>query len=259
MSRPGESRPPFEDETIYYWGQFVALVVAETFEQAQDAAFHVHVEYEEQRPEVRVDEPPHPAVAKHGPADKQFESASAKYSRGDADSAFEQAEVKLDQTYFTPVETHNPMEMHGTIAVWDRQDKLTLYETSQGVVNHHNVASQVLGMPLESIEVISPFVGSGFGCKLFPWPHSWLAAAGAKYVKRPVKVAVPRSLMFTTVGHRPMIQQRIRLGCLERRQTGGVHRVTCCSSTSKVDAYLEDCVEPASMLYSCPNVGAVQY
>jgi xanthine dehydrogenase YagR molybdenum-binding subunit len=258
MSRPGESRPPFEDENIYYHGQFVALVVAETFEQAQDAASHVRMEYEEEKPLTRFDQlPAEPVVAKHGPGDKEYEAAAAKYNRGDADGAFEQAPVKLDQIYITPIETHNPMEMHGTIAVWDKQ-KLTLYETSQGVVNHHNVASQVLGLPLESIEIISPFIGSGFGCKLFPWPHSWMAAIGARAVKRPVKVAVPRSLMFTTVGHRPMTQQRIRLGATQDGKLVSFMSDVR-QSTSEVDPYMEDCVEPVSMLYSCPNVGAAQY
>ena len=156
-SRPGESRPPFEDENIYYYGQFVALVIAETFEQAQDAVSHVRVEYDAKHPAVRLED-----------GEKQ-DKANANYSRGDFNSAFEQAEFKLEETYITPIEVHNPMEMHGTIAVWDEEkDKFTLYESSQGVVNHHNVASQVLGMSPESIQIISPFIGSGFGCKLFP-------------------------------------------------------------------------------------------
>ena len=79
-------------------------------------------------------------------------------------------------------------------------------------MNHHNVASQVLGMPLEDIDVISRFIGSGFGCKLFPWPHSWLAAVAAKKLNRPVQFAIPRSLMFTAVGHRPSVEQHIRIG-----------------------------------------------
>ncbi|MGA7219790.1 MAG: xanthine dehydrogenase family protein molybdopterin-binding subunit [Candidatus Sulfotelmatobacter sp.] len=246
-SRPGESRPPFEDDSIYYFGQYVALVIADTFEQAQDAASHVHVEYDAKRPVVRLDE------------GEKSASAKANYSRGDAEAALRQAEVTLDETYVTPVQVHNPMEMHGTIAVWDEdKDKLTLYESSQGVVNHHNVASQVMGLPLESIEVISPFIGSGFGCKLFPWPHSWLAAMGARRVKRPVKVAVPRILMFTTVGHRPTIQQRIRIGATrDGKLTAFTNEIL--QSTSKVDEFLEDCVDPTAMLYSCPNVSAVQH
>src|SRR5438128_11714861 len=105
----------------------------------------------------------------------------------------------------------------------------------------------MLGMPLESIEVISPFIGSGFGCKLFPWPHAWLAAVGARKVGRPVKVVVPRTLMFTTVGHRPTTQQRIRLGATrDGRLVSFMSDVL--QSTSKIDEFLEDCVEPVSML-----------
>ncbi|MCU1307110.1 MAG: Periplasmic aromatic aldehyde oxidoreductase, molybdenum binding subunit YagR [Acidobacteriaceae bacterium] len=246
MSRPGENRPPFEDEIVYYYGQFVALVVAETFEQAQDAASHVHVQYDAKRPLVRLDQ----AAIPNKPPDAQS-------SRGNAETAFQQAPVKLDATYVTPVETHNPMEMHGTIAVWEG-DRLILYETSQGVVNHHNVASQVLGMPLESIHIISPFVGSGFGDKLFPWPHSWLAAVGAKQVKRPVKVAVPRTLMFTTVGHRPNIRQRVRLGATQDGKLVATMNDVL-QHTSMVHDYLENCVDATSMLYSCANLNAVQH
>jgi xanthine dehydrogenase YagR molybdenum-binding subunit len=246
MSRPGESRPPFEDDKVYYYGQFVALVVANTFEQAQDAAAHVRVQYDTRKPLVRMDQAPAPT-----------KPPNTKYDRGSAESAFQQAAVKLDATYTTPVETHNPMEMHGTIAMWEGE-KLTLYETTQGVVNHHNVASQVLGVPLENIHVISRFVGSGFGCKLFPWPHSWLAAMAARHVKRPVKVSVPRILMFTTVGYRPITRQHIRLGATQDGKLVSLMNDVM-QNTSFVDEYLEDCVDADSMLYSCPNVSAVQH
>ncbi|MBA3913962.1 MAG: xanthine dehydrogenase family protein molybdopterin-binding subunit [Acidobacteriales bacterium] len=248
QSRPGESRPPFEDDTVYYYGQFVALVVAQTFEQAQAAASQVHVDYESKPPIVRLEEAAQPVG-----------EPQAKQARGDAEAAYQQAPVKLDATYVTPVETHNPMEMHATIAVWDKgKQKMTLYETSQGIVNHRNVASQVLGMPPESVQVISRFIGSGFGCKLFPWPHSWLAAVASHQLERPVKVSVPRSLMFTTVGHRPLIEQRVRLGATQDgKLLATINEVR--QSTSFVDAYLEDCVDPVSMLYSCPAVKGVQH
>ena len=245
-SQAGEIRPPFEDEHIYYYGQFVALVIADTFEQAQDAAAHIEVEYEAQQPLVRLEHAPGPS-----------KPPEAQYARGNAAAALQQAAVQLDVTYITPVTTHNPMEMHGTIAMWDN-GKLTLYETTQGVVNHHNVAAQMLGMPRESIEIISPFVGSGFGGKLFPWPHSWLAALGARHIGRPVKVALPRTLMFTTVGHRPRTQQRLRLGATpDGNLVAIMHDVL--QHTSMVDDYLEDCIEPTSMLYSCPHVTGVQH
>lgn len=247
MSRPGESRPPFEDENVYYYGQYVALVVAETFEQARDAAHHVKVSYETGKPLVLMNQ---------SSGDASERPPNEQYSRGEAESAYQQAPVKIDYTYITPVETHNPMEMHGTLAVWEG-DRLTLYESSQGVVNHHNVASQVLGLPLENIDVISRFIGSGFGCKLFPWPHSWLAAMAAKKVQRPVQFAIPRSLMFSCVGHRPSVEQHVRLGATSDGRLmallNDIH-----SDTSFVDDYLEDCVDPTSMLYSCPNVAAQQ-
>jgi xanthine dehydrogenase YagR molybdenum-binding subunit len=255
MSRPGESRPPFEDENIYYFGQYVALVVADTFEQAQDAAAHIKVSYQAKKPIMRFSQSPEQAQA--GGSDVNVSPAKANYSRGNAESAYQQAPVKIDFTYVTPVETHNPMEMHGTVAVWEGS-RLSLYESSQGVVNHHNVASQVLGMPLESIDVVSRFIGSGFGCKLFPWPHSWLAAMAAKKVERPVQFAIPRSLMFTCVGHRPRVEQHIRMGAMaDGKLTALINEVR--NDTSFVDDYLEDCVDPTSMLYSCPNVSAEQH
>jgi xanthine dehydrogenase YagR molybdenum-binding subunit len=245
LSRPGESRPPFEDANVYYYGQFVALVVANTFQQAQDAAANVRVTYDERPPLVLLNQAPPSSI-----------TLAVKYSRGDADSAFQKAPVQLDATYTTPTETHNPMEMHATIAVWNK-DKVTLYESSQGVVNHHNVMSEMLGLPLENIEIISKFIGSGFGGKLFPWPHSLLAAVAARKVGRPVKVSVPRTLMFTTVGHRPAIQQRMRLGATADGKLVSFQN-DILQHTSLVDDYVEDCTQVSSLLYSCPNNTAIQ-
>ena len=244
-SRPGESRPPFEDDEVYYYGQFVALVVADTFERAQAAAAKVKVKYNERKPDVSTDglSPKDPARVKH--------------ERGNVDAALSSSSVKLDVTYVTPTETHNAMEMHGTIAWW-KKDKLTLYESSQGVVNHRNVAAEMLAIPRESVEVISRFIGSGFGSKLFPWPHSWIAALASKRLGRPVKVSVPRSLMFTTVGHRPFTRQRIRLGAGQDGKLVAFHHEIF-QPTSMVDDYVENCVEATSMLYSCPNVRGEQY
>ncbi|HXN20681.1 MAG TPA: xanthine dehydrogenase family protein molybdopterin-binding subunit [Candidatus Binatus sp.] len=246
LSRPGESRPPFEDENIYYYGQFVALVVADTFQQAQDAAAKVQVTYDEKAPLVLLNQ-----------ATPSNTTLANKYYRGDADSAFPKAPVQLDQTYTTPTETHNPMEMHATIAVWNK-DKVTLYESSQGVVNHHNVMSEMLGIPLENIEVISRFIGSGFGGKLFPWPHSLLAAVAARKIGRPVKVSVPRTLMFTTVGHRPAVQQRMRLGATQDGKLVSFQN-DILQHTSLVDDYVEDCTQVSSLLYSSPNNMAIQH
>ena len=243
-SRASEARPPFEDDNVYYYGQYVALVVANTFEQAKAAADAVKVQYSAQKPSVSFDDGPIP------------ERPRVHYTRRDADQAFESAPVKVDETYEIPVETHNPMEMHATIAVWDG-DKVTLYETTQGVMNHQQVMSEMLGIPLERILVISPFQGSGFGGKLFPWPHSLLAAVGAKKVNRPVKVQVPRSLMFTTVGHRPMTRQHMRIGATQDGKLVSIQHDVI-QPTSMVDTYVEACTGVTTMLYSCDNVAAQQ-
>lgn len=244
-SRTSESRPPFEDNTVYYYGQFVALVVANTFQQAQDAAYHVKVQYETQKPLTRMSD-----------EGASVEAKGRDYSRGDAESAFAIAPVKLDATYVTPTETHNPMEMHGTIAVWNG-DKVTLYETTQGVMNHQGVMSQTLGVPIDDVHVISPFCGAGFGGKLFPWPHSFMAAVAARRLGRPVKVSVPRDLMFTTVGHRPLTEQHVRLGATaDGKLVSIVHEVK--NPTSQIDDFMERCIEPTGFLYSCANVKASQ-
>jgi xanthine dehydrogenase YagR molybdenum-binding subunit len=241
-----EGRLPFEDNKVYYYGQYVALVVADTFERGQDAAAHVKVNYQTQKPVARMSEVKTPL----GPAHRHYE-------RGDAETAFNNAPVKVDGVYVTPTETHNPMEMHGTIAVWSG-NKVTLYETTQGVVNHQGVMSQMLGVPLESVHVISPFVGSGFGGKLFPWPHSLLAAMAARQLKRPVKVSVPRNLMFTAVGHRPLTEQHIRLGASQDGQLQAIiHEVK--NPTSLVDDYMENATGSTSTMYSCPNVKTAQW
>ena len=243
-SRAGEVRPPFEDDNVYYYGQFVALVVANTFAQAQEAAAKVKIDYQAKMPIVDVGDAPTPSPPR------------IHYSRGDAAPAFASAPVKVDQTYVIPTETHNPMEMHATIAAWDG-DKLTLYETTQGVVNHQHVMSEMLGTPLDRITVISPFCGSGFGGKLFPWPHSLLAAVAAQQVRRPVQVQIPRDLMFTTVGHRPLTQQHMRIAAThDGKLTALLHDVQ--QPTSSVDFYVEGCTGVTSMLYSCPNVDAHQ-
>jgi len=181
-----ESRPPFDDDKIYYWGQYVAVVVAETLEQAKAAAQSVKVDYDAETPDVRTD------------LGAGFEGKrESSWRRGDSDRALAEAPVVIDQTYVTPVETHNPMEMHGTVAVWDGEN-YTLYESTQGVVNHRTVMSEVLGVPRENVRVISRFIGSGFGGKLFPWPQSTMAAVAARKLKRPVRWIADRTEGFQT-------------------------------------------------------------
>jgi len=244
--RNSESRPPFEDETVYYWGQYVAAVVAETFEQAQAAAAAVHVEYEPAT--FSVDS----SLSDSLPQEGQPGGPRVLSHRGDTDTAFASAAVTVDEVYITPVETHNPMEMHATVAVWDGR-KYTLYESSQGVMNHQNVLSQVLGEPKENVEVISRFIGSGFGGKLFPWPHSAIAAAASRKLNRPVKLTLSRKMMFSNSGHRPRTQQRMRLGAAPDGKLVSLQQ-DYRNHTNYGDDIRENCGEATPFLYSTPNL-----
>lgn len=238
-----ERRTPFEDDLVSYPGQFVALVVAETFEQARTAALYVHVEYTET-----------PAIKNLADAlqKKGAREGGRGHSRGDPSAAWEAAATRFDQTYTTPVETHSPMEMHATTAYW-RDGKLYVYEGSQGVVNHRNVLANVFNLPPDRVEVHAPFIGSGFGSKLWPWPHSIAACAAAKAVQRPVQLMLPRAQMFTTVGHRPETIQRVRLATDADGKLVSIRHESF-NSTSVTDAYTEACGGVTRSLYSCPNV-----
>src|SRR5437867_1985094 len=172
--------------------------------------------------------------------------------RGDADAAFASAPVKLDQTYVTPAETHNPLELHATTAIWDGST-LTLYESSQGVVNLRGVLAQMFGLPKENVRVITKFVGSGFGGKLWPWTQCPLAAAAARQLGKPVKLVLSRKMMFQSVGHRPRTQQRVRLGATPDGTLVALHH-DYVYHRSILDAHHEDCGETTPFQYSVPNL-----
>jgi xanthine dehydrogenase YagR molybdenum-binding subunit len=235
-----ESRPPFEDEIIYYGGQYVAAVVAETMEQAKAAADAVHVEYVTETPNVARD------------LSDGWKTLKAESHRGDAEKAFAAAPVKVDETYITPVETHNPIELHASVAVWDGK-KFTLYETTQSLLNHQAVMAQFLGVPNENVQIVMKFLGSGFGGKLWPWTHAPLAAAAARELNRPVKAVVSRRMMFSNVGHRPRTQQRIRLGAAPDGKLLSLHH-DYVNDTSMVSDYDEGCGEATPYIYSCANL-----
>ncbi|HEY3703729.1 MAG TPA: xanthine dehydrogenase family protein molybdopterin-binding subunit [Terracidiphilus sp.] len=235
-----EVRSAFEDEVIRHWGQYVAVVVAETLEQASAGAAAVKVEYEAQTPNVNM---------KLGDYDGKRKSVS---KRGDPDAAFASAPVKVDAVYNTPVETHNPIELHASVAVWDG-DSVTMYETSQGVVNHRVVMAQTLGLPLENVRVITRFLGSGFGGKLFPWPHAAMAAVAARRLDRPVKLSVTRRMMFSSVGYRPHTEQHVKLGATREGKLLAL-RHDYLNNTSLLDDFDEGCGEATPHLYSVANL-----
>ncbi|MFL6577313.1 MAG: xanthine dehydrogenase family protein molybdopterin-binding subunit, partial [Povalibacter sp.] len=241
--RIDEKRPPLEDDVIRYYGQYVAVVVAQTLEQARAAAEQVKVSYRSERAQISR------KLLNATPAP---EAGSDKSKRGDVEGALQKAAVKLDETYSTPVETHNPIELHASVAVYDGKS-FTLYETSQAVVNHRDVMARMLGVPTEQVKVITKFLGSGFGGKLWPWPHALLAAACARNLKRPVKLVVTRQMMFYSTGHRPVTDQRIRLGAESSGKLIALSQEYA-NHTAISDDYSEDCGEATPFMYSTPNL-----
>jgi xanthine dehydrogenase YagR molybdenum-binding subunit len=184
-----ERRPPFEDDVVRYYGQYIALAVGDTFEAAKAAADAVRVTYDKNKPNVendlKADDDPEVVATSYGPEPR------LQSERGDADAAFASAPVKLDQTYVTPAETHNPIELQGATAIWDGS-MLTIYEESQAIFNMRGVLAQMFGLPKENVRIITKFVGSGFGSKLWPWTHCPLAAAAARQLGKPVKLVLSR-------------------------------------------------------------------
>ena len=236
-----------QDPQIAYADQPIAVVVADTLERAQHAASLLVVKYTNEAAVATIEQ-----ALGSASTPKSFNHGKPDWSRGSVEVGLVQAKFKLEQTYTTPNQNHNPMEPHGTIAVW-HGDELTLYDSTQGIFGCRDRISEVFGIPKEKVRVINQFVGGGFGSKGTPWSHTALAAMSAKLVNRPVKLAVTRQQMFSLVGHRPHTIQNIALGCdAEGKLTAVRHDVI--SETSRFDEFVEPSALQSRMLYECANI-----
>src|SRR5262249_21493944 len=148
-------------------------------------------------------------------------------------------------------EHHNPMEPHATVAEW-RDGRLTVYDSTQYISGVREVLAATFRVPKESVRVISPFVGGGFGCKGSTWSHVVLAAMAAREAKRPVKLVLDRTQMFGPVGGRPCTEQRIAVGAKKTGELVAVrHEVV--SHTAFMEDFMEPSAMPTRSLYACPN------
>ena len=188
---------------IEHYHQAVAVVVADTFEQARAAAQLIRIDYARAKGAYDL-----AAAKSSAPLAKGEGSSSA---RGDFSSAFATAPVKLDETYTTPDQSHAMMEPHASIAAWDG-DKVTIWTSNQMIAWGAGDVAKTLGLKREQVRLISPYIGGGFGGKLFVRADAILAALGAKAAKRPVKLALQRPLVMNNTTHRPATIQRIRIG-----------------------------------------------
>ena len=255
------STRPLSSPEVQYNGQYVAMVVAETFEQARHAASLVKVTYDIRPPleELRQggaekDRPP-VALNRELPraeTPKEVREKPPQKKRGDAEKAFADAEVRIDHTYTTPWETHNPMEPHATMAIWEG-DKLTVYDASQNVYGVRKMLAKAFEIPPENVRVICKFVGGAFGCKGLAWPHVPLTVAAAKAVGRPVKVALERHDMFTDVGYRSPTIQRVALGANREGKLAAIIHSGFSQSLIK-DPYAEPFTDPTGTMYATENI-----
>jgi xanthine dehydrogenase YagR molybdenum-binding subunit len=224
-------------------GQPIALVVADTYERAVHAASLVKVVYEKETYETDFE--------KNLNNDKLLKSRG-EYTRSEKD-AWKNAEVKQEAEYFIPIETHNPMEMHSTVAWWQEGDQLTVYDKSQGPKVVQGELSRLFAIPEKNIKVITEYVGGAFGSALRSWPHVHAAVIASKKIKRPVKVILNREQMFTMVGYRPACWQKIGIGASANgKLTGITHHAV--SNTSAYEDFTEGISSVSQYLYDCPNV-----
>lgn len=236
-----------QDERVRYNGQPIALVIADTLERATDAASLVKVRYSGTRaPTLDMH-----ANKKAGYAPPPGFGGQPDSKRGNVQAGLAQADVTVDAQYTTPIENHNPMEPHATIAAWEG-GRLTVWDASQYVIGARDSLAGVFGVTSDSVRVVSHFVGGGFGCKGLMWSQVPLAAMAAREVSRPVKLVLTRRQMYGPVGARPQTEQHVVLGA-KRDGTLTAVRHDSVSHTSRFEDYTESCANVTRMLYATPN------
>lgn len=245
-----ENRLPLSDLKIHYAGQHIAVVIAETMEQARHAATLLRVDYHIDPAVLNLNDP---AAEKEWPKeDKQ--SNKLQLEKGEVDAALARTGVVVvKQTYSTPVETHNPMEMSATVAYWEGE-KLTVWDATQSIISRQKSLAAIFDLKPENVRVISPFVGGAFGCKGDQWPHAVLAAVASRAVGRPVKIMLTRAQMFTSCGHRPPTEQTLTLGATPDGRLVAVRHETSMAD-SAIGKHIEPCgMGSSAVMYATPNL-----
>ena len=244
-STAGEPFRIFQNAQIYFAGQPIAVVVADTYERALYAASLVKLVYNSMEHKTSVEANRDKVALPKSPR-------YANYLRGEA-NAYKHAAIKIEAEYIIPIEVHNPLELHATIALWDGEDKVTVYEKTQGVKSTQRSITEAFKLKEENVQVNSDYVGGGFGSGLRTWPHTIAAVLTAKKVNKPVKLVLSRSQMFTMVGYRPYSWQKMGLGATpDGKLTGITHEAI--SETSTYEEFTDRTVDLSKMLYACPNV-----
>ena len=232
-----------QDTNVIFNGQPIAVVVARSLPEAEMAAKLLRIEYKDQPAKLDFN-----ALLKNARPPKRGGTSR----RGDPDASLAKAAVVIDQIYSTPIQNHNPMEPHATIASWNG-DKLHVYDATQGISGVQGSLARAFSIPPENIRVECPYTGGGFGCKGYVWSQTILAAIAAKVAQRPVKLVLGRDQMFGPVGSRPNTYQHIKLaassdGKLLLQQ----HDSTC--YTSLISDWVESAAGQTALLYDSESL-----
>lgn len=240
----GQKFLPMQSDRIEYAGQHIALVIADTLEQATYAASLVDVQYE-------ADEA---VTALEDALDQAYDIELPFEPRGDPDQSFADAPVKIDAKYTTPVNHHNPIEPLTTTAVWDGK-QLTVYTPTQWVLGTQYALADQLQLSHDQVRVVSKYVGGSFGCKISCWPHTTLAALATRELDRPVNVELTRAQMYSSNGYRTPSNQRVRVGASEDGELAVlIHDAV--TQTPPTEDWVEfSLLSATSMLYECPDFG----
>ena len=242
---------PLYDDRIRYSGQPIALVVAEEPEIARFAASLVRVAYDEEPHATDIYRQQEGAFALGAPANSAEAAFALPMPRGAAEKALAAADVRHQGEYYVPIEHHNPMEPFASTVIWNGGGKLTVYDKTQGVQNVQRYLCGVFGMKPEDVQVMSPFMGGGFGSGLRPQFQVVLASLAARALQRSVRVVLTRQQMFA-LGYRPAMIQRIALGA---NTSGTLEAMTheAITVTSQYERFYRQETGWSGLLYTCPN------
>ncbi|MEO5911973.1 MAG: xanthine dehydrogenase family protein molybdopterin-binding subunit [Pelobium sp.] len=232
----------FYTNQVYFAGQPIALIIADTYERAVYAASLVKVNYEKAKNLTDLDKNLENAIPAGG----------KDYLRNQED-AYKNAPVYLEAEYHQPNNIHNPMELGSITAHWEANDRLTVYDKTQGVFGSQRHYASLYDLDSKNVRVIAPYVGGAFGMALHTWPYQDAAVIGAKLTNRPLKLMLTRMQMFTMVGYRPETKQFIGIGASEDGVLQGItHKAW--GVTSTFDNFTEGTVGASQFMYKCPNV-----
>jgi xanthine dehydrogenase YagR molybdenum-binding subunit len=241
------AKKPLDGNRVDYGGDYVAMIVAETFENAREAAQRLIVHYDAQLPTATMDQPGI-EIVEASKVNKRREIPKA----GNADEALAQSEVVLDEQYYTPTQHHNPIELFSTTCVWNG-DELTVYEPSQFVIGMKHGLAQQLAIDPAKVKAISPFIGGAFGSKGSITPRTVLVAMAARQLNRPVKLVATRDQGFTIATYRAETKHHIKLGA-DRSGKLKAYWHEAWEMSSRPDDYVVAGVESTAAMYQTPNV-----